>query len=155
MLCCKGGNYIKCPIHMAAIEQECTECGRTPCACDDGAPQDEEEREESPVSPLKRSYAYIGGQPRDPDADDVVEPIDEDEEVLDHAKDYHKKFKQALLCSESYSHDPDLEVYFDDFHLSAQQRIAICRTYANYLTQKLRASGKMAPARVHKNTTKH
>lgn len=142
---------------MAAQEQHCSECGRDPCEC--YSQQDEDidnakHYEQEEPNTLKRSAAFLG-QPRDPEyVEEISNSPVEDEEVLEHNARYQKRFKQALLCSESYSQEPDLDVYFDDFHLSAQQRIAICRTYANYLTQKLRASGKMAAARVHSKTNK-
>jgi len=144
---------------MAAQDaRNCADCGRHPCVCDafDAAlGLGREDPPSPPPTPLKRAHATVGvKQPRSSifPVEEVVEDIDDDgdAEVLDNAKDYHKKFKQSLMCSESYSHDPDLAAYFDDFHLSAQQRIGICRTYANYLTQKLRSSGKMAPARTNK-----
>lgn len=139
---------------MAAKDTKCDVCGEDPCGCGD---QDDDCGEyhvygaqKEPAS-LKRSNAFIeSSQP--PSEEDI--DMDSDPEVLAHNDNYQKKFKQALLCSEQYNQEPDLDVYFDDFHLSAQQRIAICRTYANYLTQKLRASGKMAAARTTNNRRK-
>lgn len=34
--------------------------------------------------------------------------------------------------------EPDLDEYFDQFGLTDQERIGMCRTYANYLAQKVR-----------------
>jgi len=84
-----------------------------------------------------------------PIEDHEVEEVqsDGDEELLAHNKSYQKRFKEALRCDESYSPEPDLDAYFDGFGLSAQSRIAMCRTYANYLTQKLRSSGRLGPPR--------
>jgi len=141
---------------MSLDNDHCGECAQDPCVC--VGPLDLHEDTPKP-NPLKRSYANVG-QPRDPvfessqmedDEDPLVEEDDDgDAELLSHHRGYQKKFKQALICSESYSPEPDLDAYFDVFHLSAQQKIAMCRTYANYLTQKLRSSGKLAPARIHK-----
>jgi len=83
-----------------------------------------------------------------------VEEVDEDEgdeEILQHNKGYQAKFRKALLCDEEYRQEPDLDVYLGGFGLSAESRIAMCRTYANYLTQKLRSSGRLGPARKTNN----
>jgi len=125
----------------------CTTCGRkatkqvTPEELHNSQIPDSDEEdpiEESSPPSLKRSAAFI-------EQEDIG-----DEEVLEHSKGYQRHFQKALLCSERYSPEPDLDVYFDDFGLSAQQRIAMCRTYANYLTQKLRSSGKLAAPRPKK-----
>lgn len=127
----------------------CKECDSMMCVC--RGPLDDMV-EESPPRTLKRSYA-ARGQPRFPseeDEDPINEDDFEDEEVVQNNANYQKKFKQTLLCSEQYNHEPDLRAYFEEFGLSAQQQIAICRTWANYLTQKLRSSGKMAAPRIAK-----
>lgn len=136
--------------NMSVADDHCGECDQDPCICL-VVPSSEE-----PIS-LKRSHASLGQRRfvddealiADPE-EEIIESDGEDEELLKHNKKYQARFKEALHCDERYSPEPDLDAYFDDYHLSAHQRIAMCRTYANYLTQKLRASGKMAAARVHK-----
>lgn len=49
----------------------------------------------------------------------------------------------------SFDHEEeraDLAAYFEEFDLTEQQQIAMCRTYANYLSQKVRA-GLRGPAK--------
>lgn len=69
-----------------------------------------------------------------------------DEEIEEH----QNKFKRSLMCDEEYVHEvpgPDLMDYFGRFDISEQQEIAICRTYANYLAQKVRSRNKQAFAK--------
>jgi len=129
---------------MSLADDHCGECNHDPCTC--VGPLDEE-----PIpNKLKRSYASVGSQFIDDEADDEVEEVEDDEgdvEIVNHNRGYQRHFQKALRCDESYSPEPDLDAYFAGCGLSAQQRIAMCRTYANYLTQKLRSSGKLAPPR--------
>lgn len=95
------------------------------------------EQDDEEVPELQRSYAMKG--PR------YGEEIDD--EILDHNEKYQLKFKRSLECEEEYEPEPDLDTYFDEFHLTQTQRIAMCRTYANYLTQKLRSTGRLQQPR--------
>lgn len=56
-----------------------------------------------------------------------------------------KRKSEDIYCDEAFEDKPDLGAYFGLFDLSDQQEIAICRTYANYLTSALRASGRIPP----------
>jgi len=71
-----------------------------------------------------------------------------DEEIIENDNNYKREFQEAMQCDEDYVDlsapeqydEPDLESYFAPFnHLDDTQVIAICRTYANYLAQKVRA----------------
>lgn len=78
----------------------------------------------------------------------VADEEEEDEEILEAAKHAQENLNKVLQCDENYEDIvPDLGVYFSKFDLSEQQQIAMCRTYANYLTQKLRASGAIGGPR--------
>ncbi len=144
-VCTRCLSYPLCTC-MSLAGDHCGECGDDPCSC---IVQDEPHAEKSPLS-LKRSNAFIATSPVSDD--NIIEEVEDsgDEEILMTHKKYQKHFKEALHCDESYSPEPDLDAYFDDYRLSAQQRIAMCRTYANYLTQKLRASGKLGQPRPKK-----
>jgi len=100
---------------------------------DDGEQDEEDPIEESSPLSLKRSNAFIEEEG--------------DEEIVTHHKGYQRQFAKKLHCDERYSPEADLDAYFDEFGLSAESRIAMCRTYANYLTQKLRSSGRLGPPR--------
>ncbi|ANN22662.1 hypothetical protein [Circular ssDNA virus sp.] len=129
---------------MSLDGDHCGECGSDPCSC---VVQDEP-KTPAGKRPLSASQ-YI-----DVDAEDGSQPEsiegEEEDEVLEHHKGYHKTFEKKLRCDERYSPEADLDAYFDEFGLSAESRIAMCRTYANYLTQKLRSSGRLGPARPKK-----
>lgn len=91
------------------------------------------------------------------DLEEEEEP-EQDEEIMEHAGRYKREFSRSLLCTENYADfykEPDLRTYFSEFDLTPHQQIAMCRTYANYLTQQLRASGRMAPARAKKHYKKN
>lgn len=135
---------------MSLEGSRCGECQEDPCRCKDRCPScllymcacEEEEPTERKVTwaakrPLSESQYF--------EEVDEVEEMEGDEEILEHREKDVKRFREALVCEEDY--EPDLDVYFAEFNLSAQQRIAMCRTYANYLTQKLRSSGKLGPPR--------
>lgn len=117
-----------CGCKMSLEGDHCGECGMDPCEC---VVQD------SPVGMKGEKRPYF--------------TIDGDEEIVEHNKGYQAAFKRALMCDEEYDQDPDLGIYFGTFNLSPEQQIAMCRTYANYLTQKLRSSGRLGPARKTSN----
>ena len=133
---------------MSLDNDHCGECGADPCIC---LEPDQDEIEESSPRELQRSTAGV----KRPLFSESQPPSEEEGEleILDHHQRMQTNFKRALHCDESYSPEPDLDAYFDEFGLSAQSRIAMCRTYANYLTQKLRSSGKLGPARQKKLTS--
>jgi len=126
---------------MSLEDDHCGECQKDPCVCILSAEQD---APKTPAGkrPLSQSQ-YI-----DVDGEDGEQCSDEgDDEVLNHLQGYRKDFETKLRTDERYSPEPDLDAYFDAFGLSAESRIAMCRTYANYLTQKLRSSGRLGPPR--------
>jgi len=66
-----------------------------------------------------------------------------DEEIMAHDRKTCAEFLASLICDEKYTAPravPNLAEYFTGFQLDLAQQVAICRTYANYLTQQLRAS---------------
>lgn len=70
---------------------------------------------------------------------------DEDEEILDAASKYYTRFNAALMCHEVYE-QPDLAEYFRHFEISEFTQISLCRTYANYLAQMMRAKTSVPDA---------
>lgn len=55
--------------------------------------------------------------------------------------------RQHLLCEEDpreseEAEGPDLEAYLAEWDLADKEKIALCRTYASYLTAKLKAQQK-------------
>jgi len=135
---------------MSLDGDHCGICHRDPCECQEGVPQDEEEEMVPPKTPAgKRPLS--ASQYIDVDAEEVDgEQEQSDPEVLAHYGEYQRDFTKKLRCDERYSPEADLDAYFDEFGLSAESRIAMCRTYANYLTQKLRSSGRLGPPRPKK-----
>ena len=132
--------------------QTCDECGYSPCVCKTTGQDDV-------PNPLQRSYARthidLVEDEDDPkiwttpagkrpvslaqELEDEVEEEEEDElAAAGHL--YAAKFRESLKCEEDYeSFHPDLTAYFAQFDISDQQQIAMCRTYANYLAQRLRS----------------
>lgn len=140
---CLGHWPVSCICWMSVEDDHCGECNKDPCVC---------LLEEETPNELKRSHADISQF-----VDDEAEQIDSDqgdEEIVQHNGGYQRHFEKKLRCDERYSPEADLDAYFDEFGLSAESRIAMCRTYANYLTQKLRSSGRLGPARVKKPVQK-
>lgn len=133
---------------MSLEDDHCGECGHDPCTC---MPEQDEPKTPAGKRPLSLSQ-YI-----DVDAEDIdgEQPHSDegDLEMGNHLHGYQTSFEKKLHCDERYSPEADLDAYFDEFGLSAESRIAMCRTYANYLTQKLRSSGRLGPPRLKKHAT--
>lgn len=110
----------------------------------------EELEEEAAPFELKRSRVGV----KEPMSQQVQDEDDGDEEIIETSRKYQKAFKEKLRTDERYKPEPDLDAFFDGFGLSEESRIAMCRTYANYLTQKLRSSGRLGPARVRPTSKK-
>jgi hypothetical protein len=72
----------------------------------------------------------------DAQEDDEVEIVDE--EALDQSAPSTLKRTRRFEFDEGVE-QPDLAAYFEQFELTEQQQIAMCRTYANYLSQKVRS----------------
>lgn len=75
---------------------------------------------------------------------DGSEEIDspDDSDVFDEDFTNRRKRDVAMLISDEGEQEPsvpDLDDYFSHFDLDETQQIAICRTYANYLAQKVRS----------------
>jgi len=65
-----------------------------------------------------------------------------DDEIIEHDRKNKESFKRALYCEEDYYAEPDLHGYFSQFPgMEDFTIIAMCRTYANYLAQKLKSRG--------------
>jgi len=73
--------------------------------------------------------------------DDLLEGEDEgDEEIITRGRSFKREADRSLQCDEEYDDgNPDLAAYFEQYNLTEQQQIAMCRTYANYLSQKVRS----------------
>jgi len=105
------------------------------------------EEEEEEVLELTRSTAVAGKRPMSAsfqewqDAIDMDDDEEEDEEIMEHERKYKKDFARNLRCDEEpfFMEAPDLAGYLGVFGLSEFQQISLCRTYANYLTQRTRA----------------
>lgn len=81
--------------------------------------------------------AVAGKRPYNPQIWPVLEE-DEDEEIVEHDRKYKRDFARNLRCLE-YLEVPDLGAYLAVFGLTEFQQISLCRTYANYLTQSMKA----------------
>jgi len=73
--------------------------------------------------------------------DDLLEDEDEGpEEIATRGRKFKRELDRSLQCDEEYEDgNPDLAAYFEQYNLTEQQQIAMCRTYANYLSQKVRS----------------
>jgi len=84
-----------------------------------------------------KAPAHLGNVVED---EEIDSPEDSDE--CDGDYDNRRKRDLAMLISEEGEPEPmvpDLDEYFGNFDLDETQQIAICRTYANYLAQKVRS----------------
>jgi len=72
---------------------------------------------------------------------DGEQPLSIEEE--EHPNPSKRGSKACPIHLEEEGDDPDLAAYFDQYQLTEQQQIAMCRTYANYLSQKVRSTAKM------------
>jgi len=82
---------------------------------------------------VKRPRGYVFPGEEDEDEDE--------EEILATAREYKRNFQQSLICEEHVGDQPpDLERYFAQWpNMSEFSMIAMCRTFANYKAQKMRA----------------
>lgn len=87
----------------------CAFCGLVSCRCAYDIDAQEDEQEEIPEDELEEESAPITNK------------------------------RNARFDYEEGEEQPDLAAYFDQFTIDEQQQIAICRTYANYLAQRLRS----------------
>lgn len=87
----------------------CAFCGLVNCRCAYDVDAQEDEQEEIPDEELEEESAPITNK------------------------------RNARFDYEEGEEEPDLAAYFEQFTMTEQQQIAICRTYANYLAQKLRS----------------
>jgi len=64
-----------------------------------------------------------------------------DEEILENAREYKRGFAKSLICEEEVGdRGPDLQAYFAQWPgMSTFSQIAMCRTFANYKAQEMRA----------------
>lgn len=127
---------------MSLMDDHCGECGCDPCTC---CEQDN----------VEEADEIIESPPWDKGASQKKRTIIDLEEDSDEPKIYAGAAGKAPA---HLSHnvdwygietgdEPDLLSYLGQFELTKQQEIAICRTYANYLAQQLRATGAMKAAR--------
>jgi len=78
--------------------------------------------------------------PGDEDDDLLEEEEEGDEEIITRGRGFKRDLDRSLRCEEEYDDgNPDLAAYFEQYNLTEQQQIAMCRTYANYLSQKVRS----------------
>jgi len=99
---------------------------------------DEEEEDDLPQGPGFNPQIWPplpGKQPRG-----YEEGYDDyDEEIMETDRKYKSGFKRSLRCKEHYG-EPDLTAYFAQWpDMEEFAQIAMCRTFANYLAQKMRA----------------
>lgn len=95
---------------------------------------EEVEGGEAPVSPVT-----AGKRPFNPQIWPVLEEDEGDLEMMDHHRKFQNEFRMSLRCFEEYEMEPDLGEYLGSFGLSDFQQISLCRTWANYLTQRDKA----------------
>lgn len=126
-------------LNMSIDEDHCGECGNDPCNC--GELAQDEEIVESPPWDNK-------GSQRKRTIIDLEEDSDEPKIYAGAAGKAPAHLSQSVdWYGVETGDEPDLLSYFEQFGLTKQQEIAICRTYANYLAQQLRATGAMKAAR--------
>lgn len=91
---------------------------------------------------------------------DALEDIEEDqlpeeeEEILDASPVRPSKRNSRFEYDEGMV-QPDLAAYFEQFELTEQQQIAMCRTYANYLSQKVRSKFGAGGTKTYKGRSKN
>jgi len=84
--------------------------------------------------------AYDIDAPGDEDDDLLEEEEEGDEEIITRGRGFKRDLDRSLRCEEEYDDgNPDLAAYFEQYNLTEQQQIAMCKTYANYLSQKVRS----------------
>lgn len=137
----------------SALDDEngrCPRCnmGETDCVC----PESPELPRELVRAEKRPMGAPEWQEPASQPLSDEDELQDADEEILGSAAAYRKYFEDQMRCNEEYEapEHPDLEGYLAQFNLSPFQEIAVCRTYANYLSQRYRpkqAKPAESPAR--------
>lgn len=88
-------------------------------------------------APYSQGFESVLGS--EGDDDDDVDGEEADPEILENAKDYAAEFLKRMRCEEEIEEEPDLQGYFSQWDLDETQVIAICRTYANYLAQRVRS----------------
>jgi len=118
-----------------AMEEDCQEWQD---AEGDVMEDDEEEEDDLPQGPGFNPQIWPplpGKQPRG-----YEEGYDDyDEEIMETDRKYKSGFKRSLRCKEHYG-EPDLTAYFAQWpDMEEFAQIAMCRTFANYLAQKMRA----------------
>lgn len=123
---------------MSLNEDHCGECEKDPCVC-------VEQDDEDDVSP---SQNKAWGKRT------LIDMVDDEDDphIYQSAAGKTPAHMRRFIddeCEEEVE-EPDLQYYFEQYELTKQQQIAMCRTYANYLAQQLRSSGKMKAARTHK-----
>lgn len=85
---------------------------------------------------VKRPRGYVFPDEEEEELDD-----EDDDEIRAHAREYKRNFQRSLICEEHVGDQPpDLEKYFGQWpNMSEFSMIAMCRTFANYKAQKMRA----------------
>jgi len=85
---------------------------------------------------VKRPRGYVFPDEEEDELDD-----EDDDEIRAHAREYKRNFQRSLICEEHVGDQPpDLEKYFAQWpNMSEFSMIAMCRTFANYKAQKMRA----------------
>jgi len=120
---------------------------------------DDDERPRIYTSPAGK--APVGMQPlqdweeEDEDFDEACVEALEDAEVMEAHREYQDGFRKRLHCEEEYEPEVcDLSTYFGGFGLTEYQQISMCRTYANYLTQKMKARLPQSLKKIKKVSSK-
>lgn len=135
-------SYIGWVFHQMSLDEDhCGECGSDPCEChgpDDAVEEEEEIIESPPWQASQKKRTII----------DLEENSDEPKIYAGAAGKAPAHLSQSIdWYGKETDDEPDLLSYLGQFELTKQQEIAICRTYANYLAQQLRASGAMKAPR--------
>jgi len=97
---------------------------------DDEDGKEMQSSDSSSVSPLAGKKKPFNPQ--------IWPPVESDDEILDQDRKYKLDFARNLRCEEELEEVPDLAGYLGVFGLTEFQQIALCRTYANYLSQRSR-----------------
>lgn len=141
--------------YLPSTQDVCEYCGLLhPCQCETPeAGQDEEmdevedeEREAAMLLAEQADIEYVGTRLPPQRRLTAQDYLDDEERSSPKHRGQERMQKQrglqrtTMLCEEDFEEveKPDMWLYLSSFGLSEQQMIGVCRTFANYLAQRVR-----------------
>ena len=112
--------------------QRCERCLQRVCCCEDPDDEDPVEQDE-PFTNKERSKSLTPP---------TANPDRGTPEPFRGGFGWKRPVSQIDLWCDEELESPDLDEYFNKFALDEHERIRLCRTYANYLAQKVGAGRK-------------